>query len=279
MRNSVFEVRPIAGALGAEVHGVDLAEINDEEFADVHKAFLDHSVIFFRDQRLMPALQVELAHRFGDIHFHPFVKGLPEQPEVLEIIKREDETKNFGGNWHSDQAFAPRPAMCTILYAKETPSAGGDTLFASGYLAYEALSGGMKKLIAPLRVFNMGDRSGKRNQHLEARSIMRAREPQEDEVTNASHPLVRTHPETGRKSLYISSHSVRFDDMTEEESAPLLNYLQQHFVRPEFTCRFRWEPGSLAIWDNRCTQHHALNDYRGQRRVMHRITIKGDVPV
>jgi taurine dioxygenase len=279
MRNSVLDVRPIAGALGAEVHGVDLAEIDDEEFADVHKAFLDHSVIFFRDQRLMPALQVQLARRFGDIHFHPFVKGLPEHPEVLEIVKREDETKNFGGTWHTDQAFAPRPAMCTILYAKETPSAGGDTLFASGYLAYEALSDGMKKLIAPLRVFNMGDRSGKRKQHLEARSIMKAREPQEDEITNASHPLVRTHPETGRKSLYISSHSVRFDDMTEAESAPLLDYLQQHFVRPEFTCRFRWEPGSLAIWDNRCTQHHALNDYHGQRRVMHRITIKGDVPV
>jgi taurine dioxygenase len=261
------------------VYGVDLAEIDDEEFADVHKAFLDHSVIFFRDQRLMPALQVQLARRFGDIHFHPFVKGLPEHPEVLEIVKREDETKNFGGTWHTDQAFAPRPAMCTILYAKETPSAGGDTLFASGYLAYAALSDGMKKLIAPLRVFNMGDRSGKRSQRLEARSVMKAREPQEDEITNASHPLVRTHPETGRKSLYISSHSVRFDDMTEEESAPLLHYLQRHFVRPEFTCRFRWEPGSLAIWDNRCTQHHALNDYHGQRRVMHRITIKGDVPV
>lgn len=244
-----------------------------------HDALLQHSVIFFRDQKLTPAEQVKFARRFGDIHFHPFVKGLAEQPEVLEIVKLEHEKKNFGGAWHTDQAFNPKPAMCTILYAKQTPSFGGDTMFASGYAAYEALSDGMKQLIAPLRGFNMGDRTGTRNKRLHQESSMQAREPQEDEITDASHPIVRTHPETGRKSLYISSHTVRFDGMTVEESEPLLNYLKAHFVRPEFTCRFRWEPGSMAIWDNRCTQHNALNDYHGQRRVMHRITIKGDVPV
>ena len=279
MRNSAFEVKPIAGALGAELSGIDLATINDEGFADVHKALLEHSVVFFRDQKLTPALQTEFARRFGDIHFHPYVKGLPEQPEVLEIIKRENETKNFGGTWHTDQAFNPKPAMVTILYAKETPRFGGDTMFASGYRAYEALSDGMKALIAPLKGYNMGDRSGQRSKNLVARSSMQPREPQEDEITNAYHPIVRTHPETGRKSLYVSSHTVGFEGMSEEESAPLLNYLKEHFVRPEFTCRFRWEPGSMAIWDNRCTQHNALNDYHGQRRVMHRITIKGDVPV
>ena len=279
MRNSAFDVKPIAGALGAEVRGVNLANISDEGFSDVHQALLNHSVIFFRGQKLTPAEQVKFARRFGDIHFHPYVKGLPEQPEVLEIIKREDETKNFGGTWHTDQAFNPKPAKCTILYAKETPRFGGDTMFASGYAAYEALSDGMKRLIATLRGFNMGDRTSTRNKRLEQQSTMKAREPQEDEITNATHPIVRTHPETGRKSLYVSSHTVRFDGMTVEESAPLLNYLKAHFVRPEFTCRFRWEPGSLAIWDNRCTQHNALNDYHGQRRIMHRVTIKGDEPV
>ena len=279
MRNSAFDVKPIAGALGAEVHGVDLANITDEGFVDVHQALLNHSVILFRDQKLTPAEQVKFARRFGDIHFHPYVKGLPEQPEVLEIIKSENETKNFGGAWHTDQAFNPRPAKCTILYAKETPRYGGDTMFASGYAAYEALSDGMKRLIASLRGFNMGDRTGTRSKRLEQQSTMKAREPLEDEITNAAHPIVRTHPQTGRKSLYVSSHTVRFDGMTLEESGPLLNYLKDHFVRPEFTCRFRWEPGSLAIWDNRCTQHNALNDYHGQRRIMHRITIKGDEPV
>src|SRR5262245_6017155 len=188
MRNIAFDVKPIAGSLGAEVHGIDLASINDESFGDVHQALLSHSVIFFRDQKLTPAEQVKFARRFGDIHLHPYVKGLPEQPEVLEIIKRENETKNFGGAWHTDQAFSPRPAKCTILYAKETPRFGGDTIFASGYAAYEALSDGMKQLIAPLRGFNMGDRTGIRNKRLEQQSTMKAREPQEDEITNAAHP-------------------------------------------------------------------------------------------
>lgn len=279
MRNDAFKVTPVSGALGAEIEGVDLATIDEEGFGRVKQAWLAHSVVFFRDQTMTPAEQVRFARRFGDVHFHPFVKGLPEQPEVLEIVKRENETKNFGGAWHTDQAFAPRPAMCTILYAKETPRFGGDTMFASGYKAYEALSEGMKQLIAPLRVFNMGDRTGTRSKRLEQQSSMKAREPMEDEITDAAHPLVRTHPETGRKSLYVSSHSVRFDGLTEDESAPLLGWLKAHYVRPEFTCRFRWEPGSLAIWDNRCTQHNALNDYHGQRRLMHRITIKGEVPV
>jgi len=278
MRNDAVQVKPISGALGAEIEGLDIASLDDAGFDRLKQAWLEHSVVFLREQTMTPAEQVRFARRFGDIHYHPFVKGLPEQPEVLEIVKRENETKNFGGAWHSDQAFNPKPAMCTILLARETPRYGGDTMFASGYKAYEALSDGMKALIAPLKGFNMGDRTGTRNKRLERESSMQPREPQEDEITDAAHPIVRTHPETGRKSLYISSHTVRFEGMTEEESAPLLDWLKKHFVRPEFTCRFRWEPGSIAIWDNRCTQHNALNDYHGQRRVMHRITIKGDAP-
>ena len=283
MRSNTIDVRPIAGALGAELAGVNLANMSDAVFADVHDAFLAHQVVFFRDQTLTPAEQVGLARRFGEIHFHPYVQGLEEQPEVLEIVKREDDKQNFGGTWHTDQAFAPKPALATFLYAKETPPFGGDTMFTNMYLAYEALSDGMKRMLGPLRTLNLGDRGAaaggpSRLERAQGKTAMRVKDPG-DAPTQAEHPLVRTHPETGRKSLFLSSHTVRFVDMTTEESAPLLNFLRQHAVRPEFTCRFRWEPGSLAIWDNRCTQHFALNDYHGHRRVMHRITVKGDVPV
>ena len=284
MRSNTIEVKPIAGALGAELLGVDLASMNDEDFSDLHDAFLAHQVVFFRDQTMTPAEQVGLARRFGDIHLHPYLEGLPGQPEVLEIIKREDDTKNFGGNWHTDQAFAPRPALATLLYAKETPVFGGDTMFTNMYLAYEALSDEMKRMLGPLRTLNLGDKSAAaggptRTEQSRGKTAMRPKDPGEGEATHAEHPLVRTHAETGRKSLFLSSHTVRIVGMTSEESAPLLGFLRQHSVRPEFTCRFRWEPGSVAIWDDRCTQHFVLNDYHGQRRVMHRITVKGDVPV
>jgi len=285
MLTNTVEVKPIAGALGAEVHGVDLANMNDHEFSDVHQAFLDHCVVFFRDQAMTPKQQVQFARRFGDIHYHPFIQGLDEQPEIIEIIKREEDTRNFGATWHTDQAFSPKPALCTILYAKQTPSHGGDTMFANMYLAYETLSDGMKKMIADLRTVNLGDRSksaggpSRTERTRASMSAMRAKDADEGIETDSEHPLVRTHPETGRKGLYLSSHTVRFAGMTEKESAPLLNFLKEHATQPGLTCRFRWEVGSLAIWDNRCTQHIALNDYQGQRRVMHRITVAGDVPV
>jgi taurine dioxygenase len=285
MRSNTIDVRPIAGALGAELHGVDLARMSDADFDDVHEAFLSHQVVFFRDQNMTPAEQVGLARRFGDIHLHPYMQGLPGQPEVLEIIKREDDKTNFGGTWHTDQAFSPRPALCTLLYAKETPTFGGDTMFTNMYLAYEALSDTMKQTLAPLKGLFLGDRSAaaggpsRKEKYLGQGGIMRPKDPNADEGTQAEHPLVRTHPETGRKSLFLSSHTVKIVGMTNEESAPILSFLRQHAVRPEFTCRFRWEPGSFAIWDDRCTQHFALNDYNGQRRVMHRITVRGDVPV
>jgi len=285
MLTNTVEVQPIAGALGAEIHGVDVTDMSDDEFADVHEAWLDHCVIFFRDQTMTPAQQVTLARRFGEIHYHPFIQGLDEQPEVIEIIKREEDKRNFGGTWHTDQAFSPKPAMATILYAKQTPSAGGDTMFANMYLAYETLSDAMKKMIADLRVVNLGDRSkaaggpSRTERTREAMGAMRPKDPDADIETDAEHPLVRTHPETGRKGLYLSSHSVRFAGMTDQESAPLLNFLKAHATQPGLTCRFRWNVGSLAIWDNRCTQHIALNDYQGQRRVMHRITVAGDRPV
>ena len=285
-----IEVKPIAGALGAEIIGVDVKRVDGETFAEVHSAWLEHLVVFFRRQKITPEQQIALAKRFGDIHYHPFMKGMEQHPEILEILKEEGDTKAFGEVWHTDQMFNPKPAMATMLYAKETPDAGGDTMFTNLYLAYESLSPPMKDMLASVKTWNVGDRailaqngpmaSAPRAGRYVGNKNMAAKVRDPGEVkTESTHPLVRTHPETGRKSLYVSSHTVRFDGMTLEESQPLLNFLKDHFVRPEFTCRFRWEPGSLAIWDNRCTQHNALNDYYGQRRIMHRITIKGDEPV
>ena len=286
MSYECIEVRPVSGALGAEIHGVDLSEpLDNQIFDEIHRAFLDNLVIFFRDQEITPGQQLAFARRFGGIHLHPYMKGLDDQPEILEIVKEVDDAYNFGGTWHTDQMFAEKPALGTLLYAKEAPAAGGDTLFANMYLAYESLSDGMKEMLAGLKTLNVGDRNKRRGgrsraQRYGGKSTMRQKVQKPVGVqTESAHPAVRTHPETARKSLYIGAHTQQMAGLTYEESLPLVEYLAQHAVRPEFTCRFRWEVGSLALWDNRCTQHHALNDYPGQRRRMHRITIAGDKPV
>jgi taurine dioxygenase len=283
-----IEVRPIAGALGAEIGKVNLATLDDATFKEIKAAWLEHLVVFFRDQNITPEQQIAFAKRFGEIHHHPFMKGMDEYPDILEIIKEEGDTKAFGEVWHTDQMFNPKPAKATILYAKETPDAAGDTLFANMYLAYETLSEPMKALLSGVKTWNVGDRKklsqGDKmgftrdgryagNQKMAAK----VRDPG-DLQTEAAHPLVRTHPETGRKALYISNHTQTLDGFRDAEARPIIDFLRTHAVEPEFTCRFRWEVGSLAIWDNRCTQHRALNDYPGKRRRMHRITIAGDAP-
>ena len=275
-----IEVSPIAGALGAEVHGADLSQpLDDETFAEIRRAFLENNVVFFRGQTLTPEQFLAFAGRWGGIHRHPYVQPIDGYPDILEILKTETDTRNFGGRWHTDQSFAPRPALGTLLYALETPDPGGDTAFANQYLAYDALSDGMKAMLDGLRAVFNGDRvhGQSRQQSYLAGGSMQARDTG-GEQTVSTHPVVRTHPETGRKALYVGSHTQMFENMSEAESLPLLDFLRAHAVRPEFTCRFRWAPGALALWDNRCTQHCALNDYPGQRRRMHRITIQGDVP-
>ncbi|HSU04044.1 MAG TPA: TauD/TfdA family dioxygenase, partial [Acetobacteraceae bacterium] len=196
--------------------------------------------------------------------------------------KRPTDKRNFGGSWHTDQMFAPRPAMGTILYAKQVPSAGGDTMFTNQYLAFESLSPGMQRLCESLRSVCYGDGfkkyGGKSRKEFYADKIgMKVKDPGDVQTTSV-HPLVRTHPETGRKALYIGGHVQHFEDMNDEESRPLIDFLMQHSRRPEFTCRFRWQTGSLAFWDNRCTQHFAINDYPAETRIMHRITVCGDEP-
>ena len=232
---------------------------------------------FFRDQPLSSAQFLAFAEGWGTPVEYPFVKGLADYPVIIEIKKLEHEKVNFGGVWHSDTAYLERPPMATLLLAREVPPYGSDTLFANQYLAYETLSEGRKKLLDGLDAVNTSAKA----------DTTRTREDRLAEVGRsdaasqyeATHPVVRTHPETGRKALYVNyAHTARFAGMTEEESAPLLQWLFAHQKKEEFTCRFRWRVGSLALWDNRCTHHFPVNDYHGFRRVLHRITLAGDKP-
>lgn len=267
-------VKPVAGALGAEISGVTLSpDMPEDVLAEIRRIWLQYSVIFFRDQPLPPKDFAAFARRFGDVVHYPFLNGLEEAPEVITVAKLENEKVNFGGLWHTDTAYLEQPPMATMLVAREVPAYGGDTLFASGYAAYDALSPGMKKLLEPLRALNSSSKADK----------TRTREDKkpggERQLLESEHPVVRTHPETGRKALYVNGgHTVRFADMTEEESVGLLTYLFEHQVRPEFTCRFSWKPGSIAFWDNRCALHNPVNDYHGHRRIMHRVTLAGKRP-
>jgi taurine dioxygenase len=269
-----FVVRRMAGAIGAEIGGVKLrSDLPDAVIAELRRLWLEHLVLFFRNQELTPQELAALARRFGEVLHYPFLKGLDEAPEVIQVAKLEHETVNFGGLWHTDTAYLAEPPMATMLIAREVPPHGGDTLFASLYAAYDALSDGMKQMLAPLRAVNSSSKAEK-SRTREDRGINEA-----PRVLEAEHPVVRTHPETGRKALYVNGgHTLRFVGMTEAESAPLLEYLFAHQVRPEFTCRFHWEPGSIAFWDNRCALHNPINDYHGFRRIMHRVTLAGDRP-
>jgi taurine dioxygenase len=271
-----IQVSPLAGALGAEVQGVDLERpLAPDVVGEIRQALLAHLVIFFRQQQLGPAELLAFAEQFGKTTEYPQMKGLPGYSRVIAVTKLEHETVNFGGVWHSDTTYLERPPLGSVLYAVEVPAYGGDTLFANQYLAYETLSEGLKKTLNGLMGVNTSAKA----------EISRTREDRlreagvELKVLVGTHPVVRTHPETGRRALYVNAaHTTHFDGWTIEESQPLLDYLFAHQVRPEFTCRFRWQPGSLAFWDNRCAQHNPINDYHGFRRVMHRVTLAGDLP-
>ncbi len=277
-RDRILEVKRIAGALGAELHGIDLSrKLAEEQVAAIRAAWLEHLVIFFRDQPLTPEQFMAFAERLGAPIEYPLVKGIEGFPKIIEVKKLEHEKVNFGGIWHSDTTYLDEPPMASMLLAREIPPYGGDTLFANMYLAYESLSEVMKQLLDGLKGVNTSTKAD-------------ASKTREDRIKTdgragtrtdfaAEHPIVRTHPETGRKALYVNpGHTVRIAGMSEEESRPILHYLFQHQIRPEFTCRFVWQPASIALWDNRCAQHNPVNDYHGFRRVMLRITLAGDRP-
>lgn len=276
-----LQISPLSGALGAEISGVNLAEdLSDEIVQEIRQALLDNLVIFFRDQELTPGQHIHFAKKFGSLDEHDFVNGLPDHPEILRLVREADETgTNFGGRWHSDVSYQEAPALGSILYALDVPPVGGDTMFANQFLAYETLSSGMKELLDGLicihsakPIYGRGGLSSKNFNNMPI---------EQDEIANAEmeHPVIRTHPESGKKGLYVNSNfSIRFKDMTVKESAPLMKYLFRHASREAFTCRFRWKNGSLAFWDNRAVMHLALNDYNGHRREMHRVTVAGDRP-
>ena len=267
----LIEVHPVSGALGAEIRGADLSRpLEPDLLAEIRRAFLDHLVICFRDQELTPREELAFARQMGEPMPYPQLEGLRGFPLITEVIKREHERVNFGGVWHSDTAYLESPPKASQLYAIEVPPHGGDTIFANQYIAYETLSQGLRGTLAGLAAVNTSSKP----------EIARTRDDRLRDkgealkVLSAVHPVVRTHPGTGRKALYVNrGHTIRFEGWTERESRPLLDYLFDHQVRPEFTCRIRWERGTLILWDNRCAQHLPLNDYQGFRRLMHRVTL------
>ena len=277
-----WRVERMAGALGAVIHGVDLARpLSAAELGGVRRALLDQQVIFFRDQDLSVERLIELGGSFGSLNIHPFVQGLADYPQVISVVKEPQADWNFGEGWHSDLTFLQQPPLGTLLYALDTPRFGGDTVFANQRLAYDALSGAMRGMLQGLRAVHSAERqysdagiSVKRNT-----SGSMTLHASERAAARAVHPVVRVHPETGAKGLFVNpAFTEHFDGMSRAESRPLLEFLYRHSVQEKFSCRFRWRNGSLAFWDNRCVQHNALNDYHGQRREMRRVTIDGDRP-
>ena len=270
-------VTPQSTALGAVISGIDLSkEPSKHAMAELEDAFGRYSVIFFRDQNLTPQQHIAMAERWGAINVNRFFKPLDGYPQIAQVIKEANQKENIGGTWHTDHSYDLIPAMGSMLYAREVPTVGGDTLFSSMYLAYEALSEDMKKMLADLKAWHSSRHafgySVTDSEHFEDGRLANPGQATQD----ALHPVVITHPLTGRKALYVNADfTVRFDGWTVEESQPILDLLYAHGARQEFTCRFHWEPDSIAFWDNRATWHYAMNDYQGHRRIMHRITLEG----
>ena len=276
-----LDVQPISGALGAEVRGVDLgASLDEATIAAIRRALLDHCVIFFRDQRFDAEHHKALARRFGEIFIHPNYAGTQADPEIVLMRREPGDTKIVGEEWHTDTTMVAEPPMGAILYAIETPPYGGDTLFANQYLAYETLSDGMKRMLAGLRAIHTDRKVAGPAARMNAQRSTKVREDDAWRETISVHPVVRTHPETGHKCLFVNhSYTVGFEGMTEEESRPLLGFLLEHGHRPEFTCRFRWTDGAATFWDNRCVKHLAIKDSGPFRRYMRRVQVAGDKPV
>ncbi len=285
MTYQTIEVKPLAGNIGAEIFGVDLSgDIPGETFAEIRRAWNENVVIFFRDQELDFERQKAFARRFGPLMVDPIIASPEGQPELMVVSKYENEKFTFGEGWHSDSTYREKPPMGSFLYCVEAPPQGGDTMFGNQYLAYETLSEGLKEQLGQLTAIHNNIRYAASlvprfpaDRSMKLRTDGAVEEAMKAEV---EHPVVRTHPETGRKALFVSRGYVnRFKGWTEEESRPLLNFLCAHSERPEFTCRFRWKAGSMALWDNRCAQHKPIGDSNGYRRIMHRVVVEGDRPV
>jgi len=276
MRNAKFDIVPTSGALGAELLGIDLSEpISGETAREIKGALAEHGVVFFRDQKLTPEQHIAFAEKIAPINVNRFFKSATGYPQIAEVRKEPDQKRNIGGGWHTDHSYDQVPALGSILLAREVPERGGDTMFAAMWLAYEALSDGLKKTLEGMRAVHS-------SRHVFGTTSAYAKEMgsrlgnPEAATQDAVHPVVIRHPESGRKVLYVNrGFTTHFEGWTADESKPLLDYLYAHGARPEFQTRFQWKDGSMAIWDNRSTWHLAVNDYHGERRLMHRITLEG----
>ena len=288
-----IEAVPLAAAMGAEIRGVNVANASDDAFAEIQHALFRHKMIFFRDQRIGHAEHSAFSRRFGPFADDAYTTGVPDFPEVQPVIKRADDDSAmvFGSGWHTDSPFLPQPPAISTLRAVAVPPFGGDTIWANSALAWRMLSPAMQGLLGGLRVhFSMRDvlASAQRHVQLNDTPIGRlaatrelAQLPAElaAKVRGSVHPLLRTHPVSGEKSLYVDgSYAIGFEGLAEAEAAPLLRFLVEHITQPAFTCRLRWEPGTLTLWDNRLCVHQAFNDYSGQHREMYRTTIAGERP-
>jgi taurine dioxygenase len=276
MRNAKFDIVPTSGALGAELLGIDLSQpVSEATASDIKGALAEHGVVFFRDQKLTPEQHIAFAEKIAPINVNRFFKSATGYPQIAEVRKEPNQTRNIGGGWHTDHSYDQIPALGSILLAREVPERGGDTMFAAMWLAYEALSDGLKKTLEGMRAVHS-------SRHVFGTSSPYAKEMSgrlgnpEGATQDAVHPVVVRHPESGRRVLYVNrGFTTHFEGWTADESKPLLEYLYAHGARPEFQTRFQWKDGSMAIWDNRSTWHFAVNDYHGERRLMHRITLEG----
>lgn len=270
-----MEITPADGGCGAEVRGVDLNALEDEEVEAIADAQAAHGVVFFRDQRLTPDGQLAAAKRFGAINVNRFFTPVPEQPRVAMVLKEPQHQTNVGGGWHTDHSYDQAPALGSMLYALEVPQRGGDTLFANMYRAYDALSPDLQQQVAGLRGVHS-------SRHVFGQQGYYATEGDEryanaEQATqDAVHPMVIRHPRSGKPALYVNpAFTVGIEGWAPAEAAELLATLYDIAKRPEHTCRFQWRVGSVAFWDNRATWHYALNDYPTERRLMHRVTVEG----
>ena len=280
-----LSVRRLSGSVGAEIRGVDLTqELDEETFSEIERAFKDHLFVAFRNQDISPEQHIAFARRFGPVMIDPFMKGPNGFPEIIEIVKEAHERVAFGAvEWHSDNSYLERPPMMSLLHAKELPPFGGDTEFSNQYLAYATLSEGLREQLNRMTAVHSPEpyQRALKDEAFKGKVMQMNDEKDVRETlrTASQHPVVRVHPETGKRALYVNSTYVkRFSGWTEAESKPLLDYLFRHAVTPVFTGRFSWTPHDLLLWDNRCLQHIAMDDYDGYRRCMHRVTVEGDKP-
>ncbi len=262
-----MEIRRLGAALGAEISGLDLREaLIDTDIEAIRQALLDHLVLVFRDQQLTPDDQIRFGGHLGTLTEHPVFPHLPGYPPIVEI-RNHGKARSVNEHWHTDVSFAPEPPSITMLYALEMPDVGGDTQFANQYLAWEHLSGAMQELLSGLKAVHTGA------------GTARLAGKNASEAPSSVHPVVRTHPETGRRALYVCrAFSQSFAGMTRPESAPLLEWLFGETCRPEYTWRHQWRAKDLVVWDNRCTLHYAIHDHGDAPRLLHRCTVAGDVP-